>query len=1009
VKIDIPVRGIAVRIEVPREFLQGVVSGQNDTHWITSNIRNDYYYYNVVDESLHWTYDWHDNASDGACFKPHFSYYDTNAPYCVEIWNYLNSPLLKPQQYNVTPGASQTYTLDYTAPVGIDYCEGNQTFTNIGKYVFGCFTAPRFVMFHNLVSPPLAGQYRFTLYVANRTNILGYPDFVHAWHENLFVPVSMAYNAGSISGNICDAGSGPPFCSNAIDGRGIVYAESATTGAIVARAYANESLFMLTGLAPGSYYVEGSAGVYEGIAYSLTTYPYPSAPKLVAVSANSITVIGQLPLRRAPIVCGMISYTNGNGNPVPSLTGQPYLQGGTSGNAGFNRPIIPPPWFGTNAFQLNITVEATDASGHVFRFRGISNGGSSDTFNITTGVGVNYVGTDPYGTEFAGLPAPEDVGPSGYTLSVKVWVSGYVQLTPATATILQSPGTATPTCPNPAGVSLSPNPVIMRMGGVISGTLQFCNTQPLQSCQPESPSKAESATGALFAGNVVVEAFDNLGIQRGVTVINGTLPDGDGGYKSCDYSDACTSLRFYITGFSEYFNHSLSGVWREDDYGLPDGTYSLSVFLRGYELTSTSPTLITITGASNGTVTAFMTRGGAFQVTVGSYDSRTGLVINGTRAIQAKFPWRFLNSSIPVTARVYFYGSGGGLVGYVEALMEVGPEFTNEIGVTQFTDYTFRVNFAGQNWSLRDIWFYGYIPTYITNDTYTISAYTLGYVAQYPGGIAVSNQLVGFQQASITLFVANELDITVPIFRNPQTLSVTPEYDHVIGQVLSGGSLMGAEMANLTSGIPTLQFNVFGFGGMELSNTTLCNTDVFLRGPLNICGQGHFFYISPAGNPFFDYGLDALNYSAALPEFGFTVHFLQVLPPPYVAFNDLLLQQGVYLEAVQMALIMQGAVVTGYCNSPPAGFCFGTQPHTNVVPLSWAEVLASNSTYSRGAPTFDGLYDGVGGLFVPGGTYNVTFSDVQYQSQTVINYVVGWGGSYSLTQANPLCPIGPAC
>ena len=85
VEIDIPKPGIAVRIEIPREFLQGVVSGENDTHFITSNIRNDYYYYNLVDESRHWTYDWRGNSSDGACFSPNFSYYDTNAPYCLEI------------------------------------------------------------------------------------------------------------------------------------------------------------------------------------------------------------------------------------------------------------------------------------------------------------------------------------------------------------------------------------------------------------------------------------------------------------------------------------------------------------------------------------------------------------------------------------------------------------------------------------------------------------------------------------------------------------------------------------------------------------------------------------------------------------------------------------------------------------------------------------------------------------------------------------------------------------
>jgi hypothetical protein len=204
---------------------------------------------------------------------------------------------------------------------------------------------------------------------------------------------------------------------------------------------------------------------------------------------------------------------------------------------------------------------------------------------------------------------------------------------------------------------------------------------------------------------------------------------------------------------------------------------------------------------------------------------------------------------------------------------------------------------------------------------------------------------------------------------------------------------------------------------MQLSNTTRCTTNVLLVGPLNMCGQGHFYYVPPSGGCIeaqdtstctFDYGLDALTYTAALPEFGFTVHFMQVLQLPVVSFNDLLLQQGVFLQAIQMALIYQGpiSVVAGYCNSPPAsGFCYVTRP-SNLAPLSWAQVQASNSTYSRVAPTFDGLYDGVGALFVPAGTYTITFSDVQYQSQTMTNQIVQWGGSYALTPPT-LTPLPP--
>jgi hypothetical protein len=1002
VEIDIPKPGIAVRIEIPREFLNGGESTvqENDTHFITSNIRNDYYYYNLVDESKHWTYDWRGtnstgepNPSDGPCFKPNFSYYDNNAPYCLEIWNYLNYPQFKP----ANPMAN--------------YCALKSQ-----SYVFNCFTAtpsqPKFVLLHSLSSPQLAGLYNFTLFVANRTNTLGYPDFVHAWNTTLFVPVSMAYNAGFLTGNVCDAGTGQAFapgftCTGPIRGKGIVYALQCPAGSsctlstarTVARAYVNQAsckmgacgLFNLTGLAPGSYFIEGSAGVdpVNGLAYSLTPYGFPN-PILVYISANSQSSI-QLPLRRAPLVCGSIGYQNPNGgNIAHSLTDQSYLiAAGFRSNPNFN---------------LNITVEGTeaDSSGHVFRFRAVSGDTASDSFNLTTGVGVKYVGADPYGTEFAGLPAPEDFPSGQYTLNVNVWVSGYIQTLTETATVTQSPGTLSPACssPLPGGsfTVLPNNPVIMRMGGVITGTLQFCNT--FQVCTPESPDAAEASlplgsgppTDALFGGNIVVEAFDANGLLRGATIINGTLADGKTIYATS------TSLPFYITGFSEYWNHSLSGVWHSYapdygyDIGLPDGTYTIEIFVRGYELTSTSPSSITILGGSNQTVTAFMTRGGAFQITVGSFDNRFG-----SRAVQARLPWRFLNSSIPVSARVYFYA--GGTVGFVDVVMQEGVP-------NGVSTYSFTVLFAGQNWSLREIWFYGLTPTHITNNTYTITAYTLGYVSQFPGGISLQNGLLGFAQGFITLFYANEVDITVPVFNTPQTLSSITEYDHAIGQVFSGG-LFGAEMSNLSADVkpvPTLGLNVFGFGGMQLSNTTECHTNVTLAGgttydnlqttfgPMNICGQGHFFYVDPTGTRYFDYGLDVGNYTAALPEFGFLTHYLQVLALPTTSFNDLFLQAGVFLKVIQMGSIYAtGSAVQGWIDIP-----------TTTAPLSWVQVLASNSTYSRSISTSDGNYAGFGALFLPGGVYTVTFSNQQYQPATIV-VPVGWGSSQAIVP-QPLNP-----
>jgi hypothetical protein len=273
------------------------------------------------------------------------------------------------------------------------------------------------------------------------------------------------------------------------------------------------------------------------------------------------------------------------------------------------------------------------------------------------------------------------------------------------------------------------------------------------------------------------------------------------------------------------------------------------------------------------------------------------------------------------------------------------------------------------------------------------------------------------------MFVANEADITAPLFSNPQSLTATPEYDQPIGQAYSAG-LAGAETANQTAGTPTLNFTIYGFGGMKLNPTllfpngtqiTLCQTLEFAGlipgfGTQNICGQGHFFYVDPSGTRYFDFGMGAGSYSMQVPEFGFTARFLQVSTPPTVSFTDLFLQFGVVFSMIQMAIIMQGStsLVQGFCSANGGGICLNNRP-SNVAPLSWGQVQAVNSTYSTSTSTADGTFDGVDALFVPSGTYNVTFSDVQYQSQTYVNYQVGWGTPYSLIPIPPLCPTGGTC
>ena len=914
VQINVNRTGIAVRVEVPREFLDGVISNENDTHFIQSDIRNDYYYYAVVDESRHWSYDWNRTASDAPCFKPSFSIHDPNAPWCVEVWNYLNG-----------------------------------TFLN--------FTAPKFVRFMGLNAPKISGVYNFTLFVANKTNKFGYPDFVHAWNTTLFVPVSMIDNPASIPGTICDADDPSLTCPPILGAKGVVYATNLATGQ-VARAYVNQTngRFNLTGLAPGNYEVRGSAGVVNGIAYSVS-----DPVSMLNLQRGQLAPLGKLHLQRAPQVCGFIRYRNSTDpiqtNFLPhSLTDHPYLP-----KIGFK--------------ILNITVEATDQAGHTFRVLTTSTDSSIDSFSIITGQGIKYVGNgplgtvDPYGTEFAGLPS---VSGSPYTMQINVWITGYLQQFSESVTIASMPGQTTPIPCN----QVVPTPIVMQSGGVISGTIEFHRN----ALTLETPHDGElalglssTATDALFGGNILIQMYNQAGQLKGVGVINGTLPDGKTIYANS------VSVRFYIVGFSEFYNRTWAGTWVSKDNGLAADQYTINVNIRGYEEEEITSGPYSLPLGSNQTVTIRMTRAGAFQVSAVSFNNRFG-----SRALQAEKPFRFLNLSIPVRARIYFYDAGGRIVGYEERPLVQG---INGVSLTSFT-----IIFAGQNWSLREIWFFGYAPTHLATGTYSIKGYTLGYVQQRD--IFGYVELVSLGRAFVPLLIANELDITSPIFSEPSLFWHTPEHDHAIGEAYSGGGLAGALPVNMTSNDPTLVFPIFGFGAML---NVSCNS--ILQCTSTFSGQGHFFYVAPDGTRYFDYGLDTDTYLAKVPEFGFNKHFTTIIPSFMIDFPDLGLGEDVFLNLYAMARIRQDT----FSSSLVTGWVAGNSL-VEVIPLSWVSVQATNGTFTKSVPTLDGRYDGVGALNLPAGIYDITFSVANYESQTLSGVQVTWNSTYVI-----LPPLGPLC
>ena len=218
----------------------------------------------------------------------------------------------------------------------------------LSKWQLCNFTPPKTVEL-SLEAPQIAGIYNFTVTVANRTNNLGLPDFVHAWNETLYVPVTMRDNPANITITPYDCKYNVPI-KNA---KGIAYALS--NGQVAARAYLNETtgVFKLTGLDPSinQYDVQASAGLFKEpdgttVAFSLTDF----GQIYTGAVFNSTGVDGCL--ARAPQIWGHLEYrfSTGTQQDVPrALTDHPWLT-----SAGFK--------------VLNITVEALDALGtHIYR------------------------------------------------------------------------------------------------------------------------------------------------------------------------------------------------------------------------------------------------------------------------------------------------------------------------------------------------------------------------------------------------------------------------------------------------------------------------------------------------------------------------------------------------------------------------------------------------------------------------------------------------------------------
>ncbi|WP_455277463.1 hypothetical protein [[Eubacterium] cellulosolvens] len=823
--------GLAVRIMIPREFLDGY--SENGTFFLNSTIIDDHYYYRVLDGLLHYPYrDYH--------------------PY-------------------------NSYTIEIYSPE------------------YSTFNPPQKIFMKEITAPQIAGDYTFTIYTANALNSSGLPDFSTAIVENVTLPVSMREDPSSISGYIFD---NMDFCNIAAEG--IAYAREMTSGSL-ARAYVNSTtgFFNITGLYEGTYNLTASAGYYSATGYSYALSKFFQQNYTVSKGTNY--EIGSFPLNRGARISGNITYLNAGSTPNFPM-----------------RSIDDNIWFSRLGIEyLNYTVEAYDLMGKlVGEYYGSSAGDQTQ---------------DPYwinGTKYSGFGPRSPLLPKVYDL--KFWVFGYVQDSVIRVQV------------NSYGENHTDTDVYLKSGGVITGIIRL----------PETPRNIESFTtgnntGALLGGNILAEAMNIKGELRGLTVLNRTYANGTVAYADQD------EIRFYILGFSDFYNNTHSGIWTQEDRGLDSGQYYIRVFLNGF--VQLEDEVVTLSLGHNSTVVIEVLVGGIVKMIVESVD------FNPATNKAHKVPWQFPGRFLRVWLGTFQRSVGNG---------EIFDKHTDDIPlIWPTTTYWYHVEeskvviwYVGNNWSIDQIIYYGAIPNAVANGTYALKAHTYGNVQVK--GSSVSIELppifeIGahYQIVTGTVWLQRGAGIEgfVYFMQNGLNIPLNENAFITINIETRQGQSLGAQIGAVKAGSYFTEFSIFGFYNWSLNTAYQV--------------QDHFYYVAPSGNRMKDYGLDAGTYYIAVEDFGFNSRFTQMEGNMEVHLQSIHEKISLSLEVEKMGLFY--------------GSVYGYTMREDLVPLSWVYVTGSHSSTTS--------LDGEFRLFLLGGTHSIDFSIPGYSSEGQIISIYNGG------------------
>ena len=333
----------------------------------------------------------------------------------------------------------------------------------------------------------------------------------------------------------------------------------------------------------------------------------------------------------------------------------------------------------------------------------------------------------------------------------------------------------------------------------------------------EMPSAEEPP---ITAGDLIIEAFDAEGNLRAwnYTHNDGTEP----------------SVKVDVIG----------DAWIP--YGMAAGTYTFKVWYPGYAQQEFP--MHTVQLCTWNSFSFHLIRGANITVTVYSRDWQSPAQ-----------PLNWLHE--PSRIRVYFYNSAGDSVGYAN---------TNQDATTDHKT----VYFDGWHYGIDEYIAYGWYPSGLPTDVYSIKAYTVGYIQRV-------DPEVWAQKASSTgdiplyLYAGASIFITVN-FKLEELLSPLPDSEHSyyfrINVFDEEGNLAAANISSVPQqtdppqapgydGVITWEFEVIGFNGFDTPGR------LGVWGPPTVWETGWVpYYAFGYWEPFtwvrhLDYGIDAGTYT----------------------------------------------------------------------------------------------------------------------------------------------------